>query len=543
MARSRNLKRSSDTARRRQAATEEKEKIALEIAIVEAELERKRIRDAIQRISDEMRDSSLHTERQESINGTSKANNTKPKKQLGAFLQAGILEKQHSTLSMHAFDGTETTATSETTSGSQSWSSGTAADYNMVKVITVQPQSPSSSDTFDECTVDEETIYEESTVLDEKSCYYYEEKTIADDKSCYEEYTLPDDKSFASYDEQTVEEVVEDGNDDESEAAASFFEEITVDDEDYDEDDEVESLQEENQFLRTALLPVHEGDEEEDDDDDEDDEAEESKASSSASKPTMPKKTQSVDPMDEETRRSIFKEAASLGRLTRLDEYTVEAVAVEPAIKPEDIPWHSMGLLNLSTHSLHREILSEVVEKGARTKLPERVVCNGLDLDEEEDEMSPEQVFLQQDEEENARLQSSSVKNLTAMFESGKNILSESSHSSISSSASLDLLLSSESQHRERKPSPRSASLQFCDVSQVQLPVPVLPSFKFSPQEGEPMITGKDLAKQVAVAAWDRQIRKKRGVKVTWECTCRYCATASPQQTYAYQQLSVKSSS
>ena len=80
------------------------------------------------------------------------------------------------------------------------------------------------------------------------------------------------------------------------------------------------------------------------------------------------------EPEAKEDAKNVFLEAAQLGRLTRLNEHIVEAVAVEKTPHEE---WRSKGLLaHVNIQRQHLLVIREAARAGALQKLPENVVAN-----------------------------------------------------------------------------------------------------------------------------------------------------------------------
>jgi hypothetical protein len=213
-------------------------------------------------------------------------------------------------------------------------------------------------------------------------------------------------------------------------------------------------------------------------------------------------------------RRAVSEEAAAFGRLTRLLEYTIESVSTER--EEVETTWRSAGLLALDYQSIYRQVLEEAADKGARTKLPEKVVTT-------DDRMAMEldQVFREEDARPN-------VKELSALFGSAH------FHTSIvfEGTMSVDKFLVKEKSHRNFSAKQKSKS------SVIALPLPALPRIRGNSKTPQ-SIAG--VAKEASVAAWDRQYRSRRGLRIRNGCECPYCATSSPHQTLAYQQQRAQS--
>lgn len=429
--------------RRREAARLEKEKLALEIAILEAELERKRIHDAIRKLSKEMRypsDGSPNHGRCRSAGA----------KSLSAFLQRSlVLDKSL----QKAQDGTESTmASSDTTFGSCSWSGSVPRCDLVLEETSVQ------TDDFHDCgfVAEEESIYEEQTI-DEDEDQSYEEWTISDEISCYDT-------------EQTVGEEIN-----QAKALVPVFSEIGVNEDGHVHDnDDVQSPKEESRFVcevsKVVLRPLREQTVE--DEADKDDEK-------AVYNPATPDSTIPEDP-----RKGLFVEAASVGRLTRLREHVIESLSVKADIDPDIVEWKSGGLLNFQKEPLHRQVFREAVEKGARTKLPEHVVCNYEANEDDNKELAVEKLFSRDD---------GRVNNMRSLFESGCLTSFETSNSSIGAFVDSE-------RYQRRGSAPATTK---------GLPVFTLSRLR-QQHSTETPVSYADLAQQTAAAAWDRRYHTKR---------------------------------
>ena len=476
--------------RRRQAVQQEKEMLALEIAILEAELERKRILDAIQKLSDEMRkreesSSSSHHRRQ-------RRNSSDGNKALDSVVPWVSAEKPSQSAPS---EGTESvTDGSESTFGSHSWKGDPPDDHAILEDVTVRTNFIQESETI----IEEETVYEEHTIHDDDT-KSYEEWTVVDEKSCY-------------YEEETVDEG-----------------EVDNETENHNEGDASMVLRNMPRKTLHSLREVNEEDEH---------------VKLQEYYPVPATAESSPYPID--SRKMVFFEAASLGRLTRLKEHIVETTTTKNKIEPDSVPWLSAGLLAVETQSLHRCVFQQAVAKGARTKLPEFVVGN-YDL-KEKTELSLTEIFAGGEDDtprSNAELSltevfaegeddtpRSNVKQLCSLFESGSLNNFKTSH------FSKDQFFSAKRERRQSRVSARGRSISK-DFVTTTLPVPTLPRVQHPSQE--PHVSHVDLARQVAMAAWNRRFRTQRPqmFRMRDACRCQYCKTACPQQTYAYQRLSI----
>jgi hypothetical protein len=226
---------------------------------------------------------------------------------------------------------------------------------------------------------------------------------------------------------------------------------------------------------------------------------------------------------------NIVGDAAMMGRLTRLNEYTVEAVA-QPK-KPEE-EWKSNGLLAIQWKSAHMSVIHDAAAAGNAFKMPEEVVTNFPDEDD----------ATIHDEAINQKF-SDRMKKLILLDEKvGEGM------------RKVDSLYDG---LKEQKPKLNSLLIKpmqsYSSVEDVQLPRKSAP--KINPaknaeklskmkrealQSGRPMI---DISSHAAELAWERRARLDRPgsrPKVKETCPCPYCKSASPYQTYAYRELELQ---
>jgi hypothetical protein len=214
-----------------------------------------------------------------------------------------------------------------------------------------------------------------------------------------------------------------------------------------------------------------------------------------------------------------------MGRLTRLNEDVVEAVALE---KTKEQEWRSKGLLAIHWRPNHMSIIHEAAQFGAQTRMNEIVVSNFP----EEEEKEWDNMYA---EENNPSSRLQELIELSAHAGKGH--------------AKVDSLVSG---LREENVSGEGLIVRAMDaysnIEDVKLPKERLPSIdvekhrkrvKEMQEEAErghrPLI---GISKDVAQVAWDRRARLDRpGVmpKVKEKCECPYCGTASPYQTHAYR--------
>jgi hypothetical protein len=225
---------------------------------------------------------------------------------------------------------------------------------------------------------------------------------------------------------------------------------------------------------------------------------------------------------------NIVTDAAAMGRLTRLNEYTVEAVAQEKT--PEE-QWKSNGLLAIQWRSSHMSVIHEAAQAGNAFKLPEHVVSNFPEIEQEWDPeaagkpMSPRmRQLLELDKHVGEGQQKVDRLVLGRKEEQGK----------------LESLLIKPMQ-------------AYSNIEDVKLPRRAPPKIdpaknaeKLSKMKKEALMGGRpmiDISAGVAEIAWERRARLDRPgslPKIREVCPCPYCGTASPYQTFAYREIERK---
>jgi len=220
---------------------------------------------------------------------------------------------------------------------------------------------------------------------------------------------------------------------------------------------------------------------------------------------------------------NICIEAAETGRLTRLNEHIVEAMAQEKTPEQE---WKSNGLLAITWRSNHMSVIHEAANVGDQTKMKEHVAAN-YDVEEEEAEA------LAAEEALSPRLQQ--LLELNTVVGTGDQ--------------KVDQLLTGLREETAGGDSMLIRPLEFYqNIADVQLPKarpPIINVAKHrqkvkemleeAAREHRPMM---DISQDVARFAWERRMRLNRPnsmPKVKDACPCPYCGTASPFQTHAYK--------
>ncbi|GAX13717.1 hypothetical protein FisN_2Hh537 [Fistulifera solaris] len=229
--------------------------------------------------------------------------------------------------------------------------------------------------------------------------------------------------------------------------------------------------------------------------------------------------------------KSVFSnvaiEAANMGRLTRLNEHTVEAVAQEKTPQQE---WKSKGLLAIDWRSTHMAIIHQAAARGNETKMREYVVSNKS---------------VEEEEEWEAKEVDRNVSRLNQLLELNKKVGT--------GTAKVDELVMG---LREENQSGESMLIRpmyaYNNIEEVKLPKPLPPSIDVNKAKQKAAKLEEEAARQhrqhlpmanisahVAEVVWERRARLNRPgsmPKVRQACDCPYCGTASPYQTFAYRE-------
>ena len=216
----------------------------------------------------------------------------------------------------------------------------------------------------------------------------------------------------------------------------------------------------------------------------------------------------------------ICAEAAKMGRMTRLNEHSVEAVAGEKTPEQE---WKSNGLLAINWRSNYMSVIQEAANFGNQIKMPEKIVSNDpnemrdVNLDIIEKPMSPR---------------------MRQLLELNQKV-GEGGHK-------LDHFVHSKKEELKPDMSMIVRPMKtYSNIEDVVLPRPAPPRYdprkqrenlkKYAKHVDRPL---QSIGNDVAARAWERRARLDRPnalPKMKRVCDCAFCATASPYQTYAYK--------
>ena len=224
---------------------------------------------------------------------------------------------------------------------------------------------------------------------------------------------------------------------------------------------------------------------------------------------------------------SIVGDVAAMGRLTRLNEYTVEAVG-QPK-KPQE-EWKSNGLLAIQWKSAHMSVIHDAAAAGNATKMREHTVSNFPEENRHQD--------FPLHKQSSTRME----KLLLLDTKVGEGL------------RKVDNFISGQKEHQNKVNSLLIKPMQsYSKVEDVQLPRqnvpkidPVRNAEKLSKMKREALMSGRpmiDISASAAERAWERRARLDRpgtAPKVQEACPCPYCKSASPYQTFAYRELERK---
>jgi len=218
--------------------------------------------------------------------------------------------------------------------------------------------------------------------------------------------------------------------------------------------------------------------------------------------------------------KDIVAEAAALGRLTRLNEHTIEAVAQEKTPEEE---WKSQGLLAIQWRSNHMSVIHEAARAGAAFKLPEKVVSN---FPEEEEDWDYE-------DEEYLTPRMQQLLDLTYEVGTGQHKVDK-------------LVLGLKEENAGAESLAIKPMEYYQNIGDVKLPRPAPPTIdteKHKKQLDEKARISKrplsNISDLVAEKAWERRTRMDRPgalPRIKTFCECPYCINPTPYQTFAYRE-------
>jgi len=209
---------------------------------------------------------------------------------------------------------------------------------------------------------------------------------------------------------------------------------------------------------------------------------------------------------------SIAAEAAKMGKLCRLNEHVVEAVAVE---KTAEEMWRSKGLMAIEWRTSHMSVIHEAAKLGNESKMREHVVTNYADEEEEDDYWYEGDVAI-------------NYKRLAAL---------EKAESKVEQHIILQRMLDDGDNSR----SVIRPMYMYNDIRHVVLPKGRLPKYDQSKGKEE-LAKMSDPLSEIGSEVIRRANQRRRRLekedaepKMREVCKCGYCDTASPHQTFAYR--------
>jgi hypothetical protein len=205
----------------------------------------------------------------------------------------------------------------------------------------------------------------------------------------------------------------------------------------------------------------------------------------------------------------IVKDAAELGRLTRLKEVVLESVA---AIKTPAQQWKSQGLMAIQWKSTHMTVIKQAAKAGSIAKLPEYIVSN---VPEEEQDS-------ENDKNKTVAERRRHLLELYAKAGEGQR--------------KIDTLVLD---RRELSKDEESLLIRpmdvYASVENVVLPRESTPKINVKKPTTSAM---SDVSRVAATVAWERRSRldrPKATPRIKEQCGCPYCVNPSPYQTHAYK--------
>lgn len=216
--------------------------------------------------------------------------------------------------------------------------------------------------------------------------------------------------------------------------------------------------------------------------------------------------------------------AACLGRLTKLDEFAIEAYGRAPA-RRNDEDWCPTGAPIVFHQSLSLRIATEAAAMGRVMRLKERIVTNYEE---------PKRTFFSDYGEEKVNVDG-------LLDEKGRPVFRTSVLVPFHERLARQKVMS-----KDWKVGILEASCELSEgitVDTVNLPTTRVPRFK-KPMGCSPVMSRDEIkdaiARGVAEGAWDRRYRLDRPqvqLRITSVCRCRYCENPNAFQTHAYKKL------
>jgi hypothetical protein len=220
---------------------------------------------------------------------------------------------------------------------------------------------------------------------------------------------------------------------------------------------------------------------------------------------------------------NICADAAKLGRLTRLNEHTVEAVAGEKTVEEE---WKSSGLLAIQWRSSHMSVIHDAARAGAAAKLPETIVSNFM-------EEAVEYGYDDIDKPLSPRMQQ--LLELNQQVGAGQNKVDSLVMGRKEEQGKPDDMLVKPMSHYSSLEDVKLPKKKAPKVNSEKAKIRYRALLQAANAEHRPLTS---ISNEVATRAWERRTRLDRPgqtPRIVVKCKCPYCENASPFQTYAYK--------
>lgn len=207
----------------------------------------------------------------------------------------------------------------------------------------------------------------------------------------------------------------------------------------------------------------------------------------------------------------VALEAARVGTLTRLNEHTVEAVAVG---KEEEVWGGPSGLRTDHLRSVMFMAVNEAAALGAM-KMKKATEVTNYDQNAYVEDYEPEDVDKMTDEH-------------------GRRVVRQ--------LYLIDRKIAEERKYKKEEWSAENAAniVQYKSMDEVALPSATAPKWRPKPTNKTQRELMDAISNGVAERAWERNYRLNRpkaNLQVTRKCNCKFCLNPNPYQTHKYKQM------